>query len=94
MDSRAGFGVRLQEMVQHVQESQHVIAVAAGLARAHVVDDHVPDLVAAMLLAGQVLGKGRGRDLGDVLVLGDGEHFLFGEATEGQAVLERDHPAS
>ena len=86
-----GFGMGAQEVMQHVQKREHVVAVATRLARADIVDDHVPDLVGAMLLARQILAKGRGRDFGDVLVLGDGEHFLFGEAAKGQTVFKGDH---
>jgi len=68
-----------------------VVAIATRLARADIVDDRVPDLVGAMLLARQILAKGRSRDFGDMLVLGDGEHFLFGEAAKGQTVFKNDH---
>lgn len=77
--------------MQHVQKAQHVAAVAARLARADVVDDHVPDLVSAVLLAREILGKRGGGDFRNVLVLGDGEHFLFREAAKGQAVLKGNH---
>src|SRR6185312_6928811 len=51
---RTGFGMGAQEVMQHVQKREHVVAVATRLARADIVDDHVPDLVGAMLLARQI----------------------------------------
>jgi hypothetical protein len=42
--------MRLEEMVQHVQQGHHVVLVATVLRTPDIVDNHVPDFFAAMLL--------------------------------------------
>lgn len=79
--------MRPQKVVEHVEKRQDMLPIIARLARADIVNNHVTDLLLAMILISQVLGKpGRGH-FRDMLVLGDGKHFFFGEATKSHAVL-------
>jgi hypothetical protein len=91
MDLGAGSRVRAQEVMQHVQERPYMRAVAALLASPDVIDDHVADTIFAVLLAGEIFGESGGGDFGDVLVLGDREHFLFRHAAKGQAIFKSNH---
>ncbi|HXF55104.1 MAG TPA: hypothetical protein VNK52_13365 [Hyphomicrobiaceae bacterium] len=75
----------LEEMMQHAQESMNVLLIAPRLRDPHVIDDHVADLFAAMLLPEQILGQCTGSDPGQMLVLGDGKPLLLGQATESDA---------
>ena len=68
-----------------------MIPVAAKLGFPDIVDNHVPDFFAAMLILQKVAGESRRRDLGDVLVFGDGQHLLFGQAAKPHAIFQRDH---
>jgi hypothetical protein len=36
--------MRLEEMMQHVQQGPHMLAVAARLRRPHIIDNHVTNL--------------------------------------------------
>src|SRR5262245_63649626 len=83
--------MRLEEVVQDMQQGERVRLVPDGLGVPDIVHDHVADLLAAVLVAHEVLGeRGRG-DLRQVLVLGDGEHLLLGQAAESDAVVKCDH---
>jgi hypothetical protein len=89
MPERHRVGVGLEEMMQHMQQGAHVLAVAAGLRRSDVIDDHVADLRRSMLLVAQKFGEGTGCDLGDVLVLGDRQHLLLHQDENAAASLRR-----
>jgi hypothetical protein len=78
-------------MVQDVQQGQHMLLVAAELGSPNILDDHVPDSLAAMIAGQKVLSECRCGDFGEVLVLGDGKHLLFRQAAEPNAVFKRDH---
>src|SRR3990172_8466567 len=47
-----------------------------------------------MVLTQEILRQCRGRNLGDMLMLGDGQHFLLAEAAHGDAVFQRNHVVS
>jgi hypothetical protein len=87
----ASVRVRAQKVMQHVQKRPHMSAVASLLAYADVVDDHVADAIFAVLLAGEIFSERSGGDFGDVLVLGDGEHFPFGQTAKGDAIFKSNH---
>jgi hypothetical protein len=86
--------MRLEEMVQDMHQGPHVLAVPARLRRAHIIHDHVADPLGPMLLVEEVFGKCAGGGLRHVLMLGDGQHLLLGQATERDAVFQGDHDAS
>ena len=77
--------------MQDMQQGQHMFFVAAELGLPKIVDDHVPNFFAAVLVGQKVLSECCCSDLGQVFVLGDGEHLLFGQAAEPDAILKRDH---
>jgi hypothetical protein len=78
-------------MVKDVQQGQRMLLVAAELGLPKIIDNHVPDFFAAMLVGQKVLSECCCSDFGQVFVLGDGEHLLFGQAAEPDAILKRDH---
>ena len=49
MVKRPRLGVRLEEMVQDMQQRQHMLLVVAELGLPNIVDDDIPDAFAAML---------------------------------------------
>jgi len=91
MNSRLGFRVCFEKVVQHMQQRQHVLPAAAALRLADVADDHVADRFGSVRLMQEVAGKGRRRDFGEVLVLGDGKDFFLGQAAEADAIFQRNH---
>jgi hypothetical protein len=91
MVKRVGFRVRLEEMVQDMQRGQHMFPVAAKLGLPNIVNYHVPDLFAFVVLGQKILGERRCGDFGEVFALSNGEHLLFGQAAEGNAILKRNY---
>ena len=87
---RSSFRVRLEEVMEHMQQGERMVPVAALLALPNIIDDHVPDLLSRALLAQKTCERRRS-DFRKVLVLGDGEYLLFGQTAQGDAVIERDH---
>ena len=66
-----------------------LIAVELGLP--NIVDNHVPDFFAAMLLRQEILGECCRIDFGEVFMLGNGEHFLLSQTAERNTIFKRDH---
>lgn len=64
--------------MQNVQQIGGMGAVAQALRGTNIVDDHTPDLLRAISARQKILRQPRGCDLRDVLMLGNGKHFLFG----------------
>ena len=58
-----------------------MLPVAPKLRLPNIVDNHVPDFFAAVFLGQKVLSECCCTDLGEVFVLCNGEHLLFGQAT-------------
>ncbi len=77
--------------MKHVKQHQYMIAVVARLAGADIINNHVPNVFHAMLLAGEILSKRRSGDLGYMFVLGDREYLLFGKAAKSHAILKGNH---
>jgi len=68
----SSLGMRLQEMVQNVQQNQHLLLVTRDELRlANVIDDYIPNFFAPMLLRQQVLSECSRNDFGKMLVLSD-----------------------
>jgi hypothetical protein len=81
MLNRLSLWMRLQEMVEDMQQGQDVLFIAASLGLPDILDNYVPDFFAAVLLRQKVLSECGRSDFGKMFVLGNGEHFLFGQAT-------------
>ena len=58
-----------------------MLLVTVPLGLPNIINDNVSDCFAAMFLGQKVLSKCGCGDFGKVLVLRNGEHFLFGQAT-------------
>jgi hypothetical protein len=70
--------MRLQEMMQDVQQQQDLLLITLDeLGLANVVDDYIPNSFAPMLLRQQILSKRSRNDLGKMLVLSDCEHLFL-----------------
>jgi hypothetical protein len=80
-----------QKMTQCHKELARMVTISALNRRAAVVAQHIPDPFGAMLLMQKVVAQGRGGYLGDVLMLGDGQHFLLAQAAQRDAIIQRDH---
>jgi hypothetical protein len=78
-------------MVQDMQQGQNMLLVAIKLGLPNIIDDHVPDFFAAVFVRQKVLSERCCSDFGQVFMLGDGEHLLFSQAAEPNAILKRDH---
>ena len=72
-------GVRLEEVVQNMEEGQNVVLVAAELRIPNIIDNHIAHFFGPMLFREKVACQSRCRNFGDVLVFGDGEHFFLGQ---------------
>jgi hypothetical protein len=70
----------LQEMVEDMQQGQNMLLIAISLSLLKIIDNHVPDFFAAVLLGQKVLSECCCSDFGEVLMLCDGEHLLLGQA--------------
>jgi hypothetical protein len=77
--------------MQDMEQGQHMLPLAAKLGLPNIVNYHVPNLFASVVLGQKILGERRCGDFGEVFVLGNGEHLLFGQAAESDAILERNH---
>lgn len=76
-----GFWIAPEEMMKHMEQGQYMLLIAAPLCLPNIVNYHVPNFFAAVLLRQQVLSEGCCSDFGKVFMLRNGEHFLFGQAT-------------
>jgi hypothetical protein len=68
-----------------------VFLIAVELGLSNIVDNHVPDFLATMLLRQETLGECCRIDFGEVFVLGNGEHFLLSQTAERNTIVKRDH---
>ena len=91
MVGRPRLRVRPQEMVQDVQQGQHMLPFEAQLGSPNIIDDHVANRLASAFLREEVCGHRRGSNSRQVFVFGDGEHLLFGQAAQRDAIFKRDH---
>ena len=77
-----------EEMVQDMQQDQHVLPVAGGLGLPNIVHNHVADFFASTVLGQKVLSERRRGDFWKVFMFGNGEHLRFGQAAEGDAIFQ------
>jgi hypothetical protein len=68
-----------------------MLLVTIPLGLPNIINDNVSDFFAAMFLGQKVLSKCGCSDFGKVLVLRNGEHFLFGQAAQSDAIFKRNH---
>ena len=68
----------LQEMVQDMQQGHHMLLVASDLSLPNIVDNHVQNFFTAVFLGREVRSECCCNDFGEVFVLCDGKHLLFG----------------
>ncbi len=54
--SRLGLRVCLEEMMQDMQQGQHVLFIAAPPGLPDIVDNHIPDLFQPVLTRQQIVG--------------------------------------
>jgi hypothetical protein len=78
-------------MMQDVQQLQHAPLIAALLRGADVLNDHIAYFFFAALLMHEALRQGGSRHRRQMLMLGDGEDLLFGQAAKRNAIVERNH---
>ena len=67
-------------MVQDMQQVHHMILVTSELGLPNVVGNHVQNLFTAVLLGQEILSERCCSDFGEVFVLCDGKHLLFGQS--------------
>jgi hypothetical protein len=77
--------MHFQKMVQDVQQSQYMRPIVPALSHANVVDDHVANPFAAILLRHQILSERCCRDFGKVFMLRDRKDLFLAHATEMQS---------
>jgi hypothetical protein len=75
-----GLWMRLQEMMQNMKQSQNMFLVATDLALPNILHNHVPNPFGAMFLGQEILRERSSGNFWKMLILTDGEHFLFGQA--------------
>ena len=80
-----------QEMVKDMQQGQGVLLVTASLGLPNIIDNHVPDFFAAVYLGQKILRECCRGDFRQMLMLGDSEYLLLGQAAHTNAIFERDH---
>jgi hypothetical protein len=73
----SSLGMRLQEMMQDVQQQQDLLLILDELGSANVVDDYISNSFGPMLLRQQILSERSRNDLGKMLVLCDCEHLFL-----------------
>jgi len=75
----SSLGMGLQEMVQDMQQGQHMLLVAFDeLGLPNIIDNHVQNFFTAVFLGQEVSSECCCGDFGEVFVLCDGKHLLFG----------------
>ena len=77
---RLSLWMGFQEMVKDMQQGQGVLLVTASLGLPNIIDNHVPDFFAAVYLGQKILRECCCSDFGQVFVLCNREHLLFGQA--------------
>ena len=68
-----------------------MLLVAAVLGLPNIIDNHVSNFFAAVLMRQEVLNECCCSDCGKVFVLGNGEHLLLSQSAERNTIFKRDH---
>jgi hypothetical protein len=82
-----GLGMRIKEMMQHMEKRADVLAVPPALCLTHIVYDDIANCLGPMWPAEQILCVGSGCNLRQAFMLGDSEQLLLGKAAKGNAIL-------
>ena len=69
----------LKEMVEDMQQGQNMLLVAISLGLPKIIDNHIPNFFAAVLLGQKVLSECCCSDFGEVLMLCNGEQLFFAQ---------------
>ena len=77
--------------MKDVQQGQQMSLVAAPLRLPDVIHNHIPYRFDSVFLAHKVAREGTCGNFGQVLVLGYGKDFVFGQTAKPDAVLQRNH---
>jgi hypothetical protein len=72
-------------------KSSRMVLVVTPERGPDVVADHVANFLGALRTLQHVPAHRSGRDLGNVLMFGNGLDFLFAQPTQGNAVFKGDH---
>ena len=80
-----------EKMVKHVEQKQNVLLVSAVLRHADIVNNHIADSFEAVLLMHQVGGECCCGYLREMLMFGDGQDFLLGQATKRHTIFKGKH---
>jgi hypothetical protein len=91
MHLRRGIGMCANEMMQHMQQFAHVLAIVSRLRRPDVIGNQAEDRFGAMVLVDKVLAQRDGSYLRDVFMFGNRQNLLFGEVATAKAILQSDH---
>jgi hypothetical protein len=76
-----------QEMPQRHEQLARMGMVIAPEGRSNIVAHHISDLLGTVLLAKEVVAKCGGGNLWNMLMLGDGEHFLLAQIAQCDAIV-------
>jgi hypothetical protein len=87
MKATGSLGMRLEKMMQHMEKRADVLTVTPALRLTYIVYDDVANCLGPVRPAEQILCIGSRRDLRQVLMLCNGEHFLLGKPAKGNAIL-------
>jgi hypothetical protein len=80
----------LKEMMEDMQQGQNMLLVAVSLCFPKIIDNHVSNFFAAVLLGQKVLSECCCSDFGEVLMLCNGEHLFFAQPAQSNAIFKRD----
>lgn len=88
-----GSGLRMgpEKMVKHIEQKQNVLLVAALLRYTNIFNNHIADSFEAVLLMHQVGGECCCGHLREMLMFGDGQDFLLGQATKRHTIFKGKH---
>jgi hypothetical protein len=78
-------------MTQRHEELARTVTVALHKGRTHVLAQHVADPLGAMLLMQEIVAQRSGGNLGNMLMLGDGQHLPLAQTAQRNAIFQRDH---
>jgi hypothetical protein len=84
----------IDEMPEGHEELAGMILVVAPERGPDVVADHVANFLGALRAFQHVPAHRSGRNLGNMLMFGNGLDFLFAQPTQGDAVFKGDHDES
>jgi hypothetical protein len=91
MKATGRLGMRLKEMMQHMEKRADMLAISPALRLTYIIYDDVANCLGPVRPTEQILCICGSCDLRQMLMLCDCEHFLLGKSAKGYAILQRDH---